>query len=180
MNKQPNITEKTKQTFVEAFCVLYSQKPVDKISIQEIAKKAGYNRCTFYQYFIDIDDLLHYVENNFLESISVKRSKIEVNSDLIFNTLADLYETNAVIYNALFGDYGSHRFFDQMKEKLGIPGINLKNGHKLKPYLLEYRFSNSLSLFRLWLKRGAKKDLPLKDILDLVLTLYKNGMSSFT
>jgi len=179
MNKQPNITEKTKQIFVEAFCMLYSQKPIDKISIQEIAIKAGYNRSTFYQYFLNIDDLLHYVESSFLDNIGVKRSKIEVNSDSFFNILLDLYENNAIIYSALFGAYGSHRFFDQMKEKLSIPGINLKNGHKLKPYLIEYRFSNSLSLFRLWLKRGAKKDLPLKDIIDLVVTLYKNGISSF-
>ena len=39
MKKQPEITDKTRQAFIEVFCELYSQKPIEKISIQEIANK---------------------------------------------------------------------------------------------------------------------------------------------
>lgn len=65
MKKQPQITEKTRQVFIEVFCELYSQKPIEKISVQEIAKISGYNRSTFYQYFTDLYDLLDSVENDF-------------------------------------------------------------------------------------------------------------------
>lgn len=69
MKKQPQITEKTRQKFVEVFCELYSQKPIEKISVQEIANKSGYNRSTFYQYFTDIYELLDSVENDLLNDM---------------------------------------------------------------------------------------------------------------
>jgi AcrR family transcriptional regulator len=69
MKKQPQITEKTRQTFINVFCELYSQKPIEKISVQEITNKAGYNRSTFYQYFTDIYELLDFVENDLLNYI---------------------------------------------------------------------------------------------------------------
>ncbi|MCP1427220.1 MULTISPECIES: TetR/AcrR family transcriptional regulator [Paenibacillus] len=69
MKKQPKITEKTRQTFVGVFCELYSQKPIEKISVQEIANKSGYNRSTFYQYFTDIYELLDALENDLLNDI---------------------------------------------------------------------------------------------------------------
>jgi hypothetical protein len=39
MRKQSEITDKTRQALIDAFCLLYSQKPIKKISIQEITKK---------------------------------------------------------------------------------------------------------------------------------------------
>ncbi|WP_339255351.1 TetR/AcrR family transcriptional regulator [Paenibacillus sp. FSL R5-0713] len=69
MKKQPQITEKTRQKFIVVFCELYSQKPIEKISVQEIANNSGYNRSTFYQYFTDIYALLDAVENDLLNDI---------------------------------------------------------------------------------------------------------------
>ena len=180
MNKQPEITEKTRQIFVEAFCVLYSQKPIEKITIQEIARKAGFNRSTFYQYFLDIDDLLTYVENDLLEYVYEKRGNIESNSDSFVSVLVGLYESKAIYFKALFGDYGSQRFLEKLKSesKLDVPEKNLPDEHKLKPYILEYRLASALSLYRLWLRRGGSKDLPLEEFLSLASTLYKYGISS--
>lgn len=75
MKKQPQITEKTRQTFVDVFCELYSQKPIEKISVQEIANKSGYNRSTFYQYFTDIYELLDALENDLLNDIKEELAK---------------------------------------------------------------------------------------------------------
>ena len=69
-----NLKLRTKQgkTFINVFCDLYSQKPIGKISIQEIAKQVGYNRSTFYQYFTDIYELLDYVEERVLNPLRRK------------------------------------------------------------------------------------------------------------
>ncbi|MFD1907900.1 TetR/AcrR family transcriptional regulator [Paenibacillus rhizoplanae] len=69
MNKQPQVTEKTRQRFIEVFVSYTAKKPIEKISIQEIANRSGYNRSTFYQYFTDIYELLDAVENNLLHDI---------------------------------------------------------------------------------------------------------------
>lgn len=61
MKKQPEVTEATKQTLIDAFCLLNRETPIGKITIQAITRKAGYNRCTFYQYFKDVYDLLDHI-----------------------------------------------------------------------------------------------------------------------
>ena len=58
-------------------CLLYSQKPLEKITVQEIARKAGFNRSTFYQYFLDVNDLLCDVENEFLKYILINEGRLE-------------------------------------------------------------------------------------------------------
>ncbi|MCD7750028.1 MAG: TetR/AcrR family transcriptional regulator [Oscillospiraceae bacterium] len=57
MKKQPEVTERTRQRFLEAFWSLVREKPVAKISVSELTKRAGYNRSTFYEYFLDTDEL---------------------------------------------------------------------------------------------------------------------------
>ena len=54
MKKQPERTNATRSMFVDAFIELNKHKGVEKITIQELANKAGYNRATFYEYFGDI------------------------------------------------------------------------------------------------------------------------------
>jgi len=39
MKKQGEKTEQTKQSLLDAFCMVYSKKPIEKITIQEITKK---------------------------------------------------------------------------------------------------------------------------------------------
>lgn len=77
-------------------------------------RKAGYNRSTFYQYFLDIDDLLDEVENTMLEYICKKRGSIDTYGNSFVSSLVDLYETKAVYVNAVLGDFGSHIFVPTM------------------------------------------------------------------
>lgn len=172
-------TQNTKQAFAEAFVLLYREKPLEKISVQEITRKAGYNRSTFYQYFFDITDLLEYVEQDLLEYIKNNRkSESEVEEDVFIENLLTLYEEKSIYVDALLGDYGSNHFFERVKAALheDIPEMNIPDSDPLKAYRMEFRVSVSLSLFRLWIRRG--KDLPMNDLLKLVWSLYLNGISS--
>jgi len=47
MKKQPEVTQKTKRAFMDALCELYAHKPIERISVQEIANRAWYNRSSF-------------------------------------------------------------------------------------------------------------------------------------
>lgn len=180
MYNKAEITDKTvtKQAFIEAFCLLYSQKPIEKITVQEITRKAGYNRSTFYQYFLDINDLLNDVENDLLDFICEEREKAGTGNNSFISDLVNMYETKALSINALLGDYGNNHFLEQMKAKLkfNIPELDLPDDNILKPYLIEYHLSTTLSLFRLWLRR--EKDLPAEEFLSLIANLYNDGISS--
>lgn len=119
MKKQPQITEKTRQTFVGVFCELYSQKPIEKISVQEIANKSGYNRSTFYQYFTDIYELLDALENDLLNDIKEELAKKELSMHTVQDALHCLdKKEHLLVLHALLGDYGSPRFLKRLKKKL--------------------------------------------------------------
>ena len=59
--------EETKNNIEKAFLELYRTKRLEQITLSAISEKAGVNRSTFYYYFVDIYDLLEYVENKYIE-----------------------------------------------------------------------------------------------------------------
>ena len=180
MNKQPEITERTRRAFMDAFCLIYSQKPIEKISVQEVAKKAGYNRSTFYQYFFDLNDLLACVEKDLLEYIQSIRATERSDTDGFLRSLVEIYESRSIYVEALLGEYGRSSFLEQIKKSLplDLTWTDQIKDKSLVPYLIEYRLSISFSLFNLWRRRG--KDLPLANFLNLVNDLYQTGISSFS
>ena len=56
--KQEERTRIAQEKLIEAAATLFSQKPVDKVGIREIAKAAGVTTGTFYHHFKTKDDLL--------------------------------------------------------------------------------------------------------------------------
>ena len=66
--KQPQVTEQTKANLTSAFWSLYEEKPIEKITVREIAERAGYNRATFYLYYRDVYDLFEQLEDEIMET----------------------------------------------------------------------------------------------------------------
>ena len=61
--------QKTRNRIMNAFIELLSRKPIEKITIKELADTALISKATFYLHFKDIYDLSEYLENELLESI---------------------------------------------------------------------------------------------------------------
>ena len=181
MNKQPEVMQKTRQKFVDVFCTLYAEKPIEKISVQQITNLAGYNRSTFYQYFSDIYELRDYVENDVLAFISEEFSAgggDVYDEQTVLKDAMRLFDEKESYLNALLGDYGSIRFQNRLKERM-MTASGLKDkfsGSELFPYLLEFHISTLLSLFRLWQKRG--RDLPAQELFDMIYRLYSGAQRS--
>lgn len=170
--------ETTRKAIIEAFCLIYREKPLDKITVQEITRKAGYNRSTFYQYFFDIYDLLEHIEDETIEYIFRNRQdERKVENDALVKNLVELYNEKGLYMDALMGSYGNSRFLLRLEDAMqnSIPEMDIPDSDPLKAYRVQYRFTVSLSLFRLWVRRG--KDLPVDEFLKLVWGLYQNGSS---
>lgn len=76
MHKQPEVTAATRKKLMDSFAELYISTPIEKITISAITKSAGVHRCTFYEYFKDIYDLLEQLENILLEQIKNEFTQI--------------------------------------------------------------------------------------------------------
>jgi AcrR family transcriptional regulator len=181
MKKQPEITERTRQSFIDVFCELYTQKPIEKISIQEISNKSGHNRSTFYQYFTDIYELLAYIENDVLYYLqNVFQSKKCTTEPSDVQSIVRLFEEKGKYLEALLGDYGSIRFLERLKNEIHTDNLNLNfaKDNPILPYIIEFHISIPISLFRLWQRR--QKDLPVEELSDLIQNLYTTGITSYS
>lgn len=180
MTKKLTSSEQTKQAFIEAFCLLSIQKPMEKISVQDVARKAGYHRSTFYQYFSDINELLLTIEEEFMAGMVEKR-KIRAHKKLVDRFLIEelviRLEENELYLRTLFGEHGNNQFMDKIKTvaKKEIAELSLSQGHKLAPYLIEYHLSGVFSLFKLWLQKD--QDLSTEELVSFVVALYEKVVS---
>ena len=120
MKKQPHITEQTKTCLRDAFWQLYSEKPIEKITIKEITELAGYNRGTFYLYYKDVYDILSQIEQDILDNIRLAVDVIQQKDPEDFtNNLSifvELMQTYSKYSTVLLGDNGDPLFTTQLKE----------------------------------------------------------------
>jgi len=175
MKKQPEKTEKTKQAMINAFCELYAQKPIERISVQEITKKAGYNRSTFYQYFTDLLSLRDYVEDDVLDFM---RQKSQVEKETSARIITMLYKEKGTYFNALLNNLGKGHFAEKLKKAfpVEVPELVLPEDDPLLPYMIEFHRSSVIALFSLWHSR--EHDLLPEELVTLIRRLYKNGLDN--
>ncbi len=74
MNKQPELTEKTRRGIIDTYWKLLVDR--EKLSVISVSKAAGVNRSTFYQYFMDMEDLRDQAEKQMLEDVKKKISQL--------------------------------------------------------------------------------------------------------
>ena len=174
MKKQPEVTAKTKKAFMDAFSELYSLKPIEKISVQEITDKAGYNRSSFYQHFRDVYDLLDFLEKDVLDFM---HQRLQMGKGSVQEIIA-VFDEKGFYLNALFGDYGGNRFLEKLKANVPFEShkLNISKDNPISPYLMEFHLSTILSLLRLWHRR--ERDISPEEILNLIYRLYMGGISA--
>ena len=171
--KQTQRTEETKRVLKEAFCRLYVTEPINKISITEVCRIAGYNRSTFYQYYLDLDDLLLEIENETLDYIKSRRTEIASSDSNFISELMLLYENRKVYMDAMLGQNSTPRFFNNLISiaTTNITDFDFNKNDPHYPYFVEFRYKGALSIFRLWIQRN--RDLDFEDLLLMIRKMYQ-------
>lgn len=70
MSKKEKATAITRKNIEDAFWSFYCEMPMDKIRINAVMDRAGYNRGTFYQYFKSLEDVLVAIETEIYQSFT--------------------------------------------------------------------------------------------------------------
>lgn len=88
MNENDRRTKRTQKMIRDNFIELMSQKPINEITIQELADRCDINRRTFYLHYNDIYDLLGKTEDYVIEHFSIMLTEFEVpdNNEIIGST----------------------------------------------------------------------------------------------
>ncbi len=177
MKKQPQITERTRARLCAAFWKLYTEKPIEKISVREITELAGCNRGTFYLYYRDVYDLFSQIENELLGKISaVLEESLRTNDtfDLSgqMSVLVELMQTHSHYAVTLLGDRGDPHFTTRLKEIIW-PLINRyfvpTEGYSTQQaaILSEFYLSGLLAAVTCWLKAPG---MPIDEFITFIVS----------
>lgn len=180
MKKQPDITDATRDAFIYAFIRLYNQKPIDSITVKELASTAGYNRTTFYNYFTDIQSLYSFMEDFIFSQLKERLirnlKRIDFEQEFI-RTFKEIYEQWQPYLTVLLDDPYGARFTKRMKSEvfntltrsLQLPRDNVKTD-----YLIEFYLSAVLSVISHWLKNQS--DMPTEEMAALLREMLTTGI----
>ncbi|MFP4199064.1 MAG: TetR/AcrR family transcriptional regulator [Halanaerobium sp.] len=124
--------KRTLKIFIEATRDLIEEKGIDQITIREVAKKAGYNSATIYNYFDNCNQLIFFASLDFLGEYSLAMPDYIADADNKIDRFIKMWECfckysfeNPRIYYAIFTDnIGDHpeilmeKYFKIFPEKL--------------------------------------------------------------
>ena len=179
MKKQPEITAQTRERLIEAFWSLYREKKIEHITIKQITDLAGYHRSTFYEYFVDIYDVLDQLENDLLKYFKtnvINKVNGELSDDLVKN-IANMYDVKGEYLSALLGENGDPYFLNKIKA-ITLPFMNdtfgLSENHLHASYIFEFVSSGIFAVVTHWYKNG--KNLPSQELTGLMRSMLMGGV----
>lgn len=170
----------------EAFVELLNEKPIEKITVTDIVRRADINRGTFYAHYVDTKDVLEQIQNEIIEKIlqfigEFKYESLIKDTNLILSKLTKYFEQDLNFYRKLVSGYGSEEFLNQIKvifidaiyNNKEIPA-EIKN-RKAFEVQINFFAGGIISLYEDWFNgniKGSLTDLN-KEIMVLIKFMYE-------
>jgi AcrR family transcriptional regulator len=182
MNRQPDLTAQTRANLMDAFWSLYCAKRIEKISVKEIAAKAGYNRGTFYEYFTDVYSVLERLELSILpgseKELPPRSLTTESGTEQPLDAFIKMYERNRKYFVVLLGEHGDPAFQGRIKRHMK-PMLRrlLSDGCCADEFemdvTIEFVLSAMIGVLSYWFARELQP--PSAKLLSLVHDLMEKG-----
>ncbi len=169
----------TKENIINAFFEIAESKPIHLIKVKHITDRINYNRCTFYQYFDDIYDLLDQVENKIIKNIIQEIERIYSPTTTYEEILiigAESFQKYGKYLSILIGPQGSPSFQNKYIKALKpiICSIMEKNHLEYNDYIAEYALGGFLSSVSYWYHH--QNSLSSKEVASLIYKLSTQGI----
>ncbi len=172
----------TKTMLKDSLVELLRDQHVSTISIKALCEKADINRSTFYAHYKDQYDLLHQMEAEVMENVTMYLDKQTIgrNTERLPNHLLthilEYARNNAELFQVLLSENSDYLF---QKDIIGLSNIfslqfNQKMDAKLKDYLKEFGTAGCISIFQKWLKEGMTESP--EELSGLIVNVLQFGM----
>lgn len=159
---------KTKKAMYDALALLLSKKPLNSISVREIAELADINRGTFYLHYRDVYDMVDKLQEEIFEKFNriVDSHEPNNNSEELFPLLVELFgllRENAKLARVLIGKNGNAAFVDKLKQAVrekcfanARKTLGVKDFERFD-YFYQYIVSGCIGIFSAWLNGGMRE-----------------------
>lgn len=176
--KKPEVTAVTKEKLMASFWKFYWEKKIEKITVKEITDEAGYYRSTFYDYFIDIYDVLEQLETRLILTLkeNVQNSLVMKQQKDIIEILANMYETQGEYLSILLGKGGDPNFHQKLKESLRpmlFHEFGLSKNDVYNQLIFEFGIASIISTIGHWYDN--EKPITNEQLAILIRSMLMNG-----
>lgn len=113
--------QRTRKNIINAFLKLRSKKPLEKISVKELAELAQINKATFYLHYKDVYDLSETLENELIENIfaGIEHPDAAVSNPKLFTReLADAFISHRAMIGIVFSGERSGILIDRIETRV--------------------------------------------------------------
>ncbi|MCD8117068.1 MAG: TetR/AcrR family transcriptional regulator [Oscillospiraceae bacterium] len=176
MKKQPEVTEATREAFVNAFFQLAKRESIYKITIQEITDLAGYNRTTFYRYFQDVFALMEYAEDQLLqgirEALEPQHGEGQVGQRQFFEIVIRCFHENKERASILLSEQNRSHFLRRIRENVTHNVSRLGNDTPKKQVVRDIYFYGIF--YALSINLQSRDALSDEDLLDMIQRLFES------
>jgi AcrR family transcriptional regulator len=97
--------KKTKRAIRDAFLQIRSRKPLERITIKELAETAEISKATFYLHYRDIYDLSQQLQNEVIQDVLngvIQENKVILNVEQLTKRLYDSFYSHQNLIDILF------------------------------------------------------------------------------
>lgn len=170
----------SKIDLMDSFWSLYRNNGIRGVTVKRICEKAGYNRSTFYEYFTDVHDLLHQLEDEVMPNVSdLPLLEGADSSDAMLNMMISMYEKNRDYLKMLLGENGDPAFIARLKREVKV---NLKSRLLLLgvtdafelDLVLEYAVSAMLGVITYYFSSESRP--PIQDLYKWLSCISTEGV----
>lgn len=178
--------QKTRTAIHEAFVSLLVEKPIEKITIKEIAEQANVDRKTIYNYYEGVYDILDYLENEVVARIESAISQMDevLKKPLqFFEALNQVLSENIVFCNHLMKVDSSSRLIVKilhfLREKIWNTILEQREMDRNQyEFAAEFLTAGIFYSYRAWFNSDRKK--PLSEFSEEIGEMALRGLEAFT
>ncbi len=155
----------TKQAIITGTKELVSQKPLEKISVLEIAKRCGINRNTFYYYFKDKYDVIEWIFHGEVEPVLAPHLSKKKLADSV-NALCEHMKREKPFYMSALRDNGHRCLRELLVEYYRGFLLNAASNHferhgideKSREIIARFYSHGTVGMITDWADKGMKMD----------------------
>ena len=174
---------KTQRQLRLALAQLMRQKPVQKITVRELADLVDINRATFYLHYRDVFDLLRQIEEDLAREFNqiIETHQADLSQGVLLPLLRDLLSNirdNADLVQVLLSENGDISFINRLKDFLRTVCLTHYTAVRGQPsdahfeYSFSYMVSGCIGLLQRWLDGGMPESCDEMAMLTEQLILH--------
>ncbi len=159
------MAQRTEKAIANALKKLLAKRPLNKITISDIANECGINRMTFYYHYRDVYDLIECIADEELKgALEGKRTLADWQEGIL--KLMTVMKNDKAFYTGVYNSLDQHKTFDYVYKLVadllqeGVDQVpsTVRVSAEDKQFIVDFYAYAFCGLLLQWVRRGMKEE----------------------